>query len=213
MNLSIGYEQLKAPLDAKEELYYVRLLENGENEARQSLIEHNMRLVYFIANKYKKSNPDVEELASIGTIGLIKAVNSYNSKKQVKLSTYAARCIENEIFMHFRQLKKHQNTVSLEDVIRFDKEGNETCMGDLIGTNKDDLEEKIVQKDHINRLYIILNTLEEKEQEVLKMRYGIGREKVTQINIALELNISQSYISRIERKALKKIKKEMQKIS
>lgn len=212
MNPANGYEHLKAPLTESKETYLLNLLEEGDPEARQALIEHNMRLVFFIANKFKNLYHEVEELASIGAIGLIKAVSSYDKGKKVKLSTYAARCIENEILMHFRQIKKHSNTVSLQEIIRFDKEGNETCMGDLVGTERDELEEQIVKKDHINRLFLIMDTLEEKEQEILKMRYGIGRAKLTQVNIALTLNISQSYISRIERKAIKKIKKEMQKI-
>ena len=212
MTIYQRYDQLKKPLLPEEEEQFVNQMKEGNLEAKQLLIEHNMRLVYFIANKFKASYPEVEELASIGAIGLIKAVNSYDLNKNVKLSTYAARCIENEILMHFRQTKKHTNTHSLQDVIAFDKDGNETCMGDIIGTEKYELEEEIMKRSHVEALYWAIETLEEKEKQVITMRYGIGREKQTQTNIALSLNISQSYISRIERKAIKKIKEELKKI-
>ena len=177
-------------------------------EAKASLIEHNLRLVVYIAKKFDNTGVGVEDLISIGTIGLIKAINTYDISKGHRLVTYAARCIENELLMMLRQEKKTSKNTSLYEPIGIDKEGNEIHLLDILGTQETDLIKKIEQKENIKRIYEELEKMEmNKEKKTLIMRYGLyGREPMTQKEVAKNLHISRSYVSRIEKKALMLLK-------
>lgn len=199
------------PLDEKEEQHYLKLLKFGDKEAKGVLIERNLRLVAHIVKKYNFANKEIDELISIGTVGLIKAIDSFDSSKGTRLATYASRCIENEILMLFRNNKKQKNEVYLQDPIGIDKEGNEICLIDVLSSEKDSVLEKVEQNIQIKQLYNkIGNSLSCREGEIIRMRYGLidGRCR-TQREIAALLGISRSYVSRIEKKALKKLKKEL----
>lgn len=206
------------PLSAKEEVYYLEKFQSSNQEeaksAKQVLIERNLRLVAHIAKKYQSSDVDMEDLISIGTIGLIKAIASYDVSKQSKLGTYASRCIDNEILMYFRTRKKSQREVSLFEPIGKDKEGNEIHLVDIIEQQSQDIVEKMYITDCIQKLkYIIDKCLDEREKEILYLRFGLeGIEELTQREIGEKLGISRSYISRIETKALKKLKNELEKV-
>ena len=198
------------PLSAKDEKKYLQLMENGDDHARRKLIEHNLRLVAHIIKKFdcKEEN---EDLISIGTIGLIKAINTFNRGKGTRLATYAARCIENEILMHLRSTKRNKVEVSLQEPIGVDKEGNEITLLDILGTDSDvvldTVEFQIAQK----KLYEIIETLKAREQKVLKMRFGLPTgERKTQKEIAKKLGISRSYVSRIEKKVIRKLAEEFE---
>ncbi len=194
------------PLSAKKEAELLLLKEQGNNEAKNKLIEHNLRLVAHIVKKYYTAD-DQDDLISIGTIGLIKAVSTFKSDKKIRLATYAARCIENEILMHFRNNKKYAQDVYISDPIDTDKNGNTLTLIDIIA-DENNIEDEIDTKLKIQKLRVILNaTLEERELQIIKMRYGIGGEKeLTQREIAKKLGISRSYVSRIETAALEKLK-------
>ncbi len=197
-----------SPLTKQEELYYVQKLEENDVEAKNKLIEHNLRLVAHIAKKYISTGASQDDLISIGTIGLIKAVNTYSGKKSTRLATYAARCIENEILMSIRSSKKLKQEVSLSLPIGTDKDGNEISLDDILGTDADEIIDSIDLKIRVGKLYEALNhALIPREQTVIISRYGLdGYEPVPQREIAKELNISRSYVSRIEKKALEKLK-------
>ncbi len=200
------------PLSKAEEKKYLKRLEQGDSKARDILIKRNMRLVAHIVKKYKGSNKTTQDLISIGTIGLIKAVNNFKLDKNTKLATYAARCIENEILMHLRKTKKLQNEKMIYDPIGSDKEGNEISLIDILGTSADIVSKEVELMLDEEKLYKRLKNLSEREQEVLKLRYGLkNRKKKTQQKIADKLNISRSYVSRIEKKAINKLIKEFQK--
>lgn len=196
------------PLSAKEEEYYIKLYESGDDTARRKLIEHNLRLVAHVAKKYSNSTISSDDLISIGTIGLIKAVNTYNSSKAARLATYAARCIENEILMSLRAGKKNRTEISLSDPIGTDRDGNEINLNDIIGTDPDSILDDISLKIQIHKMSDAVNSvLTERERNVIKNRYGImGRSPKTQQEVADALGISRSYVSRIEKKALSKLK-------
>lgn len=196
------------PLSEQEEAECVRLMKRGDTEARNKLIEHNLRLVAHIAKKYAKCAEEGEELISIGTIGLIKGVSSYDPKKGTRLATYAARCIENELLMLMRSNKKSRNDVSLNDPIGTDKEGNQILLVDVMSSDEE-VAEVIELKSQIKKLREnILSELDSREREIIVKRYGLnGEEPLTQREIAKEMNISRSYISRIEKKAVLKLKK------
>ncbi len=196
------------PLSAKEERHYVKLYEAGDESARNILIERNLRLVAHIAKKYSGSVTSPDDLISIGTIGLIKAVNTYSSHKSAKLATYAARCIENEILMNLRASKKNRTEVSLSEPIGTDKDGNEINLNDILGTDPDEILDNISIKIQIAKLLSAIETvLTERERTVILSRYGIdGRDPETQHQVASHLGISRSYVSRIEKKALDKLK-------
>lgn len=197
------------PLSKEEEDRYIDLMLKGNKEARNKLIEHNLRLVAHIVKKFESKNGDNDDLISIGTIGLIKGIDSYNNEKATRITTYAARCIENEILMHFRSNKKNQNTVSLNDSIGFDKEGNEINLIDVLQERSEDIADTIHTKDNILLLNKYLNLLTDREKEIIVKRYGLMlHEEKTQKEIAKELGISRSYVSRIEKRALTKILKE-----
>ncbi len=199
------------PLNSEEEMYYVEAYKNGNEEARNVLIERNLRLVAHIVKKYGSCGNDSDDLISIGTIGLIKAISTFNMDKGTRLATYAARCIENEILMQIRATKKIQNEVSLQDPIGVDKEGNEITLIDLISNDSESVVDEVELKMQVKKLYSKMKaTLKNREKVVLELRYGLqnGTSK-TQREIAKMLGISRSYVSRIEKKAIKKLSKEL----
>ena len=199
----------KDPLTSEEEEKYIKLMLEGNKEARNILIEHNLRLVAHIVKKF---NPPIglsDDLISIGTIGLIKGVDSYQSDKNIKITTYAARCIENEILMYYRSARKFQNTVSLDDYIGTDKDGNKINLKDVIKDKNKPIEEELYLKDNIDLLKKFVTKLNEREQEIIIKRYGLNNQKImTQKEIAKEMHISRSYVSRIEKRAISKILRE-----
>ncbi|WP_415929425.1 RNA polymerase sporulation sigma factor SigK [Zhenpiania hominis] len=196
------------PLTAKEEEYYISLYESGDEDAKDILIERNLRLVAHIAKKYTGSGYQTDDLISIGTIGLIKAVSTYSSKKATRLATYAAKCIENEILMSIRASKKNKAEVSLSVPIGVDKDGNEISFNDILGTDPDAILDDISLKIQISKLTKALDqVLDEREKTVILNRYGIfGRRPKTQREVAASLKISRSYVSRIEKRALLKLR-------
>ena len=206
-----GNNTFPQPLDEKEEAKYLELLKLGDKNAKGVLIERNLRLVAHIVKKYQIPNKDIDELISIGTVGLIKAIDSFDASKGTRLATYASRCIENEILMLFRSNKKQKGETFLHDPIGVDKEGNEISLIDVLSSDKDSVVEKVESNIQIRALYAKINTaLSEREGEIIRMRYGLVDGKCkTQREIASLLGISESYVSRIEKKALKKLKKEL----
>ena len=206
-----GTNSFPKPLTADEERYYIEQMEKGDIEAKNKLIEHNLRLVAHIAKKYSSNIRDNEDLISLGTIGLIKGINSFNSTKGTRLVTYAARCIENEILMLMRSNKKNQNEISLNDPIGVDKEGNQILLMDIIGDNEEDVIKEIDTKSKIKMLYKNIETkLNSREKQIIQMRYGLfnGKE-MTQSDVAEIMGISRSYVSRIEKKAIEKLRAEI----
>ncbi len=199
-------DTLPPPLSKEDEVNYVKLSMQGDQEARNKLIEHNLRLVVFLAKKYENTKVDLEDLVSIGTIGLIKGVNTYRLDKNIKLATYVSRCIDNEILMYLRKTKRKRGEVSFEDSLSFDSDGNELHLEDVLGT-----EANIVTKgleDALDRqlLYQEVAKLEDRDKEIIEYRYGLnGKKELTQKEVANLLGISQSYISRIEKKVIKKL--------
>ncbi len=199
----------KEPLSKEEEEKYIDLLLKKDKNARDILIEHNLRLVAHITKKYENANIDNDDLISIGTIGLIKGIDSYSKKHGTKITTYCARCIENEILMYFRSNKKNNNNISLDEPIGYDKEGNDITILDILKTPKPDYVEDMFMKDNIKSLNKYLKALTKREQEIILRRYGLGNyEEQTQKKIAKDLNISRSYVSRIEKRAITKILRE-----
>ena len=197
------------PLSQKEEDYYVERLLNGDKEARNKLITHNLRLVAHIVKKYETKNISADDLISIGTIGLIKGIDSYSPNKGVKLTTYAAKCAENEILMYFRGNKKYNNNVSLNDVVAHDKDGGDITLIDVLEEHTENIENTLEYKDNIKNLSKYLNILNKRELEIIKMRYGLlNTDELTQNEIANKLHISRSYVSRIEKRALIKMLRE-----
>lgn len=197
-----------SPLNVTEEKEYLRRYREGDQEAKNILVERNMRLVAHISKKYQNSEEEMEDLISIGTIGLIKAVSTFQENHGSKLATYAARCIENELLMYFRSKKKCSREVSLYEPIGTDKEGNQIQLMDVVEVDEKDVVEQLELKRQILRLYELMpDVLTEREKEILVMRYGLkNRKPVTQREIAQKMNISRSYVSRIEKKALEKLK-------
>ena len=206
-----GSQTLPPPLTPEEEKEVLERIEKGDKEARKILVERNLRLVVYIAKKFENTGVGLEDLISIGTIGLMKGVNTFKIDKKIKLATYASRCIENEILMLFRNNKKQKSETFLQDPIGVDKEGNEISLIDVLSSEKDSVIDKVEMKLQIKALYNKINSaLTEREGEILKMRYGLKDGKCkTQREIAGMLGISRSYVSRIEKKALKKLKKEL----
>ena len=206
---SYGSKTFPDPLSKeKEEKLIKRLLEN-DNEARNILIEHNLRLVAHIVKKYDNNKEDLDDLISIGTIGLIKGIDTFSNKNGTRLTTYAARCIENEILMYYRSNKKNSKNISINDSVGFDKEGNEISFLDILKTPSPDYIEDITVQDNIKLLYKYIDILSPREKEIIIKRYGLYNTKEqTQKEIASEFNISRSYVSRIEKRALTKILRE-----
>ena len=200
-------ESLLPPLSKEEEQKYIIKNMSGDLEARNKLIEHNLRLVVFLAKKFDNTSYDLEDLVSIGTIGLIKGVKTYKLDKNIKLATYASRCISNEILMFLRKNKKVVSEVSLEDTINYDMEGNALSLEDVLGTDIDIVDKNYQNKNDKELLEQEISKLPKRDKQIMIMRYGLyNQEEYTQKEIADKLNISQSYISRIEKKVIKRIK-------
>ena len=200
-------DALPEPLSKEEEEKYVKLKEEGDNKAKEKLIEHNLRLVVFLAKKYESTNIDLEDLVSIGSIGLIKAINTFSLDKNIKLATYASRCIDNEILMYLRKNKKIKQEVSIDQALTYDSDGNELHLEDIIGTDKDAITKDIEYKDNKNLLINEILKLKERDQKIMILRYGLfGKDEYTQKEVAELMGISQSSISRIEKKVIKRLK-------
>ncbi|MDD6272841.1 MAG: RNA polymerase sporulation sigma factor SigK [bacterium] len=209
LTTSYSLNVFENPLSEEEENYYINQLLKGDKYARNKLIEHNLRLVAHIVKKYEAKNTSTDDLISIGTIGLIKGIDSYNKERGVKLTTYAAKCAENEILMYFRSNKKYNNTISLNDVIAYDKDGDEISLIDVLQEQVENTDDKIEFKENIKRLEKYLNVLNDRELKIIKMRYGLfNTEEKTQKEIAKMMHISRSYVSRIEKRALIKMLRE-----
>lgn len=203
---SVKNQVFPEPLSNEDELKYIYLMKQGDMEARNKLIEHNLRLVAHIVKNYENKNVDNDDLISIGTIGLIKGIDTYEVNDKTKITTYASRCIQNEILMYFRQNKKHNNVVSLNDSIGTDKDGNEICLIDVLKNNEPEISDNVIKSNNINLIKRYFKELTSKEQNIIQKRYGLNNKKAkTQKEIAKELKISRSYVSRIEKRALTKI--------
>ncbi len=206
----IGNNAFPHPLSEEEEAKYLASLQEGDTDARNILIEHNLRLVVHITKKFEGTGEDNEDLISIGTLGLIKAIDTFKPDKGTRLATYAARCIENEILMHLRYLKKSKGEVSIHDPIGVDREGNEISLIDVLGTDQDIVADTVESLYEQERILNKLNSLTSREKKVMIMRYGLFNNfRKTQREIAKKLGISRSYVSRIEKKALEKLIKEI----
>ena len=200
------------PLSNEEEFIYLERLKSGDKEARAKLIEHNLRLVAHIVKKYDTKENNTDDLISIGTIGLIKGIDSFKNDKNIRLTTYCAKCIQNEVLMYFRNNKKHINDVSLNDSIGFDKDGNEINLIDVIKSDDEDILTTLHNKDSIDTLIKYLDILNEREKEIIIKRYGLfNNDELTQKEISSSMKISRSYVSRIEKRALLKIYKKFLK--
>lgn len=200
-------DKLAEPLSKEDELKYVELSMQGDAYAKNKLIEHNLRLVVFLAKKYENTGIDLEDLVSIGTIGLIKGVSTYKSDKNIKLATYASRCIDNEILMFLRKNKRRKGEVSFEDNLSYDAEGNELHLEDILGTEPDVVTKGIEDKSDRKMLYEEISKLNGRDKQIMVLRYGLGgTEEMTQKDVASLLGISQSYISRIEKKVIRRLK-------
>ncbi|MCH5304188.1 MAG: RNA polymerase sporulation sigma factor SigK [Ruminococcus sp.] len=209
-----GNGSFPKPLSSKEEREYLIKASDGDIDARNKLVEHNLRLVAHIIKKYYSSQNDQDDLVSIGTIGLIKAINTFDINKNIKLSSYASRCIENEILMHFRNIKKTSQDISLNEAIDTDKDGNPLSLIDVLSTD-DNILESLNTKLNVSKIYqYISSELDEREQQVIVLRYGLnGEDPITQREVAKILGVSRSYISRIETKALKTLRRKYERSS
>lgn len=204
-------DKLLPPLEKEEELDLARRMNAGDMEARNKLIEHNLRLVVFLAKKYENTGYELEDLVSIGTVGLIKGIDTYKVDKNIKLATYVSRCIANEILMFLRKNKKRRTEISLEETLNYDSEGNTLCLEDVLGTDEDIVAtsfEKMIDKRFLEKE---LNNLNAREKMIMSLRYGLNnKDEYTQKEVATLLGISQSYISRIEKKIINRIKTSME---
>ena len=199
-------DKLPPPLSKEDELNYLIKSKKGDIEAKNKLIEHNLRLVVFLAKKYESTGYDIEDLVSIGSIGLIKGINTYKVDKNIKLATYASRCISNEILMYIRKNKKRKTEISLEDTLNYDAEGNELRLEDILGTEDDIVHKEYENKSNKEILKEEIAKLPDRDKQIMIMRYGLNNTKeYTQKEVADLLGISQSYISRIEKKVIKKL--------
>lgn len=209
-----GGEILPEKLTSEREFQLVEEMKKGDDEAKNQLIERNLRLVVYTAQKFENTNVNIEDLISIGTIGLIKAVSSFDNSKNIKLATYASRCIENEILMHLRKVAKIKREVSLDEPLNTDAEGNELSILDILSGDENEVSKNIDKQDESNNLKQVLDGLPDKEKEIMFMRYGLsGKSEMTQKEVADYFEISQSYISRIEKKILDKLKIEILKLA
>ena len=198
---------LPEPLSKEEEIKYVELSMKNNQDAKNKLIEHNLRLVVFLAKKYDNTKTDLEDLVSIGTIGLIKAINTYKLDKNIKLATYASRCIDNEILMFLRKIKRKKTEISFEDSLSYDADGNELHLEDVLGTEKDIVTKGLDEELDKSIMMEEIEKLSPRDKEIIELRYGLNKKKeMTQKDVAKLLGISQSYISRIEKKVIKKLK-------
>ena len=205
-----GSDVLPPPLKGQEELEALVALEQGDESAKQLLIERNLRLVVYIARRFENTGVNLEDLISIGTIGLIKAIGTYRREKNIKLATYASRCIENEILMHIRRIAGQKAEVSLDEPINMDYDGNELLLSDILGTEEDIIFKPLEDDVDLCLLRQALNELPQREQEIIWMRFGLnGRKELTQKEVAQKLGISQSYISRLEKRIMLRLRKEI----
>lgn len=204
-----GSDVLPPPLRGEEEKRAIEALSRGEETAKQTLVEHNLRLVVYIARRFDGDRTNLEDLISIGTIGLMKAIGTYRADRNIKLATYASRCIENEILMHLRKIANQKAEVSLDEPINLDGEGNELLLSDILGTAEDDIQRPLEADAEVMVLRQALTELPRREQEIVSMRFGLdGRKELTQKEVAQKMGISQSYISRLEKRILGKLRKE-----
>lgn len=204
-----GSDVLPPPLRGEEEKSAIEALSRGEETAKQTLVEHNLRLVVYIARRFDGDRTNLEDLISIGTIGLMKAIGTYRADRNIKLATYASRCIENEILMHLRKIANQKAEVSLDEPINLDGEGNELLLSDILGTAEDDIQRPLEADAEVMVLRQALTELPQREQEIVSMRFGLdGRKELTQKEVAQKMGISQSYISRLEKRILGKLRKE-----
>lgn len=207
-----GSDVLPPPLKGEAERQAIEGLGRGEEAARQTLVEHNLRLVVYIARRFENTGTSLEDLISIGTIGLMKAIGTYRTEKNIKLATYASRCIENEILMHIRKISNQKAEVSLDEPINQDGDGNELLLSDILGTGEDEIFAPLEAAADLTALRQALGELPGRERELIGMRYGLdGQKELTQKEIAQKLGISQSYISRLEKKILGKLRREFQR--
>ncbi len=205
-----GPDTLPPPLTSEKETEYLKKHEEGDKEAREELIVHNLRLVVYIAKKFENTGFPIEDLISIGTLGLIKAVNTFRISKNIKLATYASRCIENEILMFLRKTNPAKTEVSYYEPLNVDWDGNELLLSDILGSEPDEVYKDIEEDDERSRLYRAVNSLGQREKMIMTMRFGIGGgREYTQKEVADKLGISQSYISRLEKRIIEKIKREV----
>ena len=200
-------DKLPAPLSKEDEVKYVLMSMDGDKKARSKLIEHNLRLVVFLAKKYENTGVDLEDLVSIGSVGLIKGVNTYKLSKNIKLATYASRCIDNEILMFLRKNKRRRGEISFEDNLSFDSEGNELHLEDVLGTDSDIVTRGLEEETEKKLLYEEIEKLNDRDKKIMVLRYGLyNNEEMTQKDVTSLLGISQSYISRIEKKVIRRLK-------
>ena len=205
-----GTDVLPPPLKGQEEQNTLIALEQGDENAKQRLIEHNLRLVVFIARRFENTGINLEDLISIGTIGLIKAVNTYRRDKNIKLATYSSRCIENEILMHIRKISNQKAEVSLDEPINMDYDGNELLLADILGTEEDMILRPLEDEVDLCILRQAVKELPGREREIIYMRFGLaGRKELTQKEVAIKMGISQSYISRLEKRIMLRLRKEL----
>lgn len=205
------HDILPPPLKGEEERKVIDQAVSGNQKARDILIEHNLRLVVYVAKRYDNStNCPLEDLISIGTIGLVKAINTFKADKNIKLATYASRCIENEILMYLRKNNKIRYEISLDEPLNIDYDGNELLLGDIVGTDDDLVEQEMMKSDQRKLFYEALKDLNQREKEILILRYGLSNhDELTQKDVAKLLGISQSYISRLEKKIIKKLRNQL----
>ncbi|MBE6815025.1 MAG: RNA polymerase sporulation sigma factor SigE [Ruminococcaceae bacterium] len=207
-------QMLPPPLKKAEEQELTERIANGDEKAREPLIVHNLRLVVYIAKKFESSGVNIEDLVSIGTIGLIKSVNTFCPDKNIKLATYASRCIENEILMHLRKINQQKGDVSLDEPLNTDWEGNELLLSDVLGSDGYEVNNGVEDEDERRILHLCMETLEERERLIMNMRFGLcGYKEHTQKEVADILGISQSYISRLEKRIISQLKRDIEKIT
>lgn len=208
-----GSDVLPPPLPKEDEREAIEGLGKGDENARARLIEHNLRLVVYIAKKFESAGVNTEDLISIGTIGLIKAINTFKVEKNIKLATYASRCIENEILMYLRKDVKRKNEISLDEPLNVDWDGNELLLSDILGTENDVISTRLEEQVNRNLLYGAMKKLNAREKEIMDMRFGLrGNREMTQKEVADAMGISQSYISRLEKRIIKRLKAEVSRL-
>ena len=208
-----GPENLPAPLSRTQEDEIFEKIEAGDDSQREQLVVHNLRLVVYIARKFENTGVGIEDLISIGTIGLIKAVNTFCPSKKIKLATYASRCIENEILMYLRKISHSRTEISIDEPLKIDWDGNELLLSDVLGSDNDITGHDIEAQDERTQLLLKVNDLNDREKQIMQLRFGLfGSKEYTQKQVADMLGISQSYISRLEKRIIQKLKKELEKV-
>lgn len=213
INYINGPQTLPAPLSKQEEIEIFEQIKNGKDEAREALITHNLRLVVYIAKKFESTGTGVEDLVSIGTIGLIKAVRTFCPDRNIKLATYASRCIENEILMYLRKTVPIKNEISLDEPLNVDWDGNELLLSDILGSDQDVVNKDIEKEAECKVLHNVVSKLSNREKSIVELRFGLsGKKEHTQKEVADSLGISQSYISRLEKRIIERLKKDLEKV-